>query len=145
MDLLLDAVAAAGSDAGVPDLLASAGSVAVVKVVSWAYRDLAERVAARIGARPSHLADTTVGGHWPALLLDRAAAAIAAGRSHIALIAGAEAQASATELRRAGVDPADMKDEPVDVAPRRGTSHPVCGVRHPPTGCDVHVSATATS
>lgn len=101
--LLLDAVRAAEHDGGVP--LSDADSVAVVKVVSWAYDGLAARVAGSVGARPGHTVDTTVGGHWPALLLERAAARIATGESRIALIAGGEAQASGQALRRAGVDP----------------------------------------
>jgi acetyl-CoA C-acetyltransferase len=103
LDLLLDAVRSAEADAGVP--VRKADSISVVKVVSWAYDRLATRLAARVGAAPSYTVDTTVGGHWPALLLEQAAARIAAGESRIALIAGGEAQASAVALRSAGVDP----------------------------------------
>jgi acetyl-CoA C-acetyltransferase len=103
LSLLLDAVRAAEADGGVP--VREADSIAVVKVVSWAYDELAGVLAARVGATPVLTTDTTVGGHWPALLLEQAAARIAAGGSRIALIAGGEAQASAVALQRAGIDP----------------------------------------
>ena len=103
--LILDAVTAAGVDAGAPGLLAALDSVATVRVTSWAYADLAGRIAAHVGARPGHTAGTTVGGHWPAQLLERAAARIAAGDSRVALLAGGEAMASLGALRAAGTDP----------------------------------------
>jgi acetyl-CoA C-acetyltransferase len=104
--LLLDAVAAAAADAGAgPALVRAADSVAVVKVVSWAYDDLAARLAARLKARPVDTVDSAIGGHWSAQLLHRAAARIAEGSSRVALVAGGEAQASVAALARAGVDP----------------------------------------
>ena len=103
--LVLDAVRAAGADAGVPVRVADA--VAVVRIASWAYDGAAARLAAHVGAEPAHLVDTPVGGHWPALLLEQAAARIAAGESRVALIAGGEAQASLGALAKAGVDPVE--------------------------------------
>ncbi|HXV92514.1 MAG TPA: acetyl-CoA acetyltransferase [Pseudonocardia sp.] len=105
--LVLDAVAAAARDAAAPGLLADLDAIDTVHVTSWAYADLAGRIAAAVGARPAHTAGTRIGGHWPALLLERAAARIAAGESRVALIAGGEAQASRDALRKAGVDPAE--------------------------------------
>lgn len=106
-ELLLDAVRAAELDAGAPGLLARADAISTVHVASWAYDDLAARVAARIGASPATLVDSTVGGQWPARLLERAAAAIAAGESRVAVIASGEALASLMALRKAGVDPVE--------------------------------------
>ncbi len=108
LPLILEAVAAAGADAGIgpPDGLARLDSVLTVHVASWAYDGLAARIAAAAGAAPGHLVDTTVGGQRPAELLEAAAARIAAGESRLALIAGGEAQASVTALYKAGVDPA---------------------------------------
>jgi acetyl-CoA C-acetyltransferase len=103
--LILDAVRAAGADAGTD--LAALDSVYSVHVASWAYDDLAARIAREVGATPAHTADTTVGGQRPAELLEVAAARIAAGESRCALIAGGEAQASVQALHRAGIDPAE--------------------------------------
>lgn len=102
--LILEAVRAAAADGGVD--LRALDSVSTVHVASWAYDELAARLAAELGATPTRLIDTTVGGQRPAELLERAAARIAAGESRLALIAGGEAQASAQALYRAGVDPA---------------------------------------
>ncbi|WP_300010506.1 acetyl-CoA acetyltransferase [Pseudonocardia sp.] len=114
--LIIDAVRAAAADALVAGAPGAAGpaaldlhtldSVSTVHVASWAYADLAARIAAAVGATSAHLVDTTVGGQRPAELLEEAAARIAAGESRCALIAGGEAQASAQALYRAGIDPA---------------------------------------
>lgn len=105
LELLLDAVRAAELDAGAPGLIAQLDTIATVHVASWAYDDLAARVATRIGASPATLVDSTVGGQWPGRLLERAAAAIASGQSRAALIASGEALASLMALHKAGVDP----------------------------------------
>lgn len=102
--LILDAAGAAAADARVD--LAAVDSVAAVHVSSWAYDELAARVAAAVDAAPAHLADAALGGQGPAELLEAAAARIAAGESRLGLIAGGEAQASALALYRAGTDPA---------------------------------------
>ncbi|WP_127782116.1 acetyl-CoA acetyltransferase [Rhodococcus sp. X156] len=105
LELMLDAVALAAADAGVPQLPAHADSIDVVNVVSWSYDDLPGLVAQRVGADPQHRQYTPVGGQWPARLLDAAAARIAAGESTIALLVGGEAQSSTGALAKAGVDP----------------------------------------
>lgn len=103
--LVVEALELAAADAGTPQLLRQADAVHAVRTASWAYADLAAAVAARIGAAPRSAANTALGGHLPARLLDTAAAAIAAGESEVALIAGGEAQASVGALTKAGVDP----------------------------------------
>ncbi|WP_026454276.1 hypothetical protein [Saccharomonospora iraqiensis] len=100
-----DAARAAGADSGAPALLSEADSVLAIKSSSWAYDDLPTLLARRLHASPKHRATTTVGGHWPAALLDEAAAGIASGDSRVALLVGAEAQASVSALARAGLDP----------------------------------------
>lgn len=108
LKLLREAVAAAATDSKAgADLAAGADSVAVVKVVSWAYDGLAARLAGHVGATPRDTVDTTLSGQWPARLLDRAAARIADGSSQVALVAGGEAMASLTALGRAGVNPVE--------------------------------------
>jgi acetyl-CoA C-acetyltransferase len=104
MELILDAVRAAGADAAVD--LGALDTVATVHTASWAYAEPAARIAAAVGAAPGRTVDTGVGGQWPAELLETVAARIAAGESRLALIAGGEAQASVTALHRAGIDPA---------------------------------------
>jgi acetyl-CoA C-acetyltransferase len=104
--LLLDAVRAADLDARSAGVAAEADHVAVVRMATWAYDGAAARVGRALGANPRTCVDTPVGGHWPAQLLEDAAAAIAAGESRVALVAGAEAMASLGALHRAGIDPA---------------------------------------
>jgi acetyl-CoA C-acetyltransferase len=103
--LLLDALRAAGRDAGAPQLLAQADAVYAVRIASWAYDGLARRVADALGAPARSCVDTDLGGHLPVRLLDSAAARIARGDGDVALVVGAEAQASVTLLHKAGVDP----------------------------------------
>lgn len=106
LELILEAVHAAAGDAGGGDaLLRAVGDVSAVRTSSWAYDDAAALVARSIGAAAQHLEDTTVGGHWPTRLLERAAARIASGETEVALLVGGEAQASVTALAKAGRDP----------------------------------------
>jgi acetyl-CoA C-acetyltransferase len=109
MALIVDAVRAAGRDSGATadggELLAAVDAVLAVRTTSWAYAGAATHVADLVGARPHHLVDTTVGGHWPARLLERAAARIAAGEDQVALLVGGEAQAALVALTKAGRDP----------------------------------------
>jgi acetyl-CoA C-acetyltransferase len=105
LELMVRALEFAERDAGVPGLLRSADGLAAIRTVSWAYDDLAGSVAARIGATPRTCENTPLGGQLPARLLDRAAAAIWAGESDVAVVVGGEAQASANALAKAGVDP----------------------------------------
>lgn len=104
-ELVLAAVDQAAADSGARGLLADLDAIDTVRTSSWAYADLAGRIAAHVGARPVHTGDSTVGGQWPAVLLERAAARIADGSSRVALIAGGEAMASLGALRAAGTDP----------------------------------------
>jgi acetyl-CoA C-acetyltransferase len=106
LSLLLDAVRAAEADGGVP--LREVDAVDVVKVASWAYDGLAGKVAARSGITPVHTFDTTVGGHWPALLLERAAARIAAGESRVTAAAWSTCVGRARTSAESGADPAAL-------------------------------------
>ncbi len=92
--LVLDAVRAAGE----ARLLARADTVLAVGVASWSYDSVAARVGTAVGAVPRHRTDSPTGGHWPARLLDEAAARIAAGESQVALVVGGEAQAARRAL-----------------------------------------------
>ena len=105
LSLLVDALQLAETDAGRPGLLRRADAVHAVRVASWAYDDLASRLGAAVDAAPALCEDTGLGGHWPVRLLDRVAARIWHGESDVALLVGAEAQASLGVLRKAGLDP----------------------------------------
>ncbi len=111
LTLLLEVARGAAADAVGPgpraaSLLAAADDVAAVRTVSWTYDELADRLGRELGAHPGTTTDVAIGGQWPVRLVDAAAARIAAGRSTVALVVGAEAQASVSALGRAGVDPA---------------------------------------
>lgn len=103
--LIVEALHRAGQDSGAPGLVAAADAVWAVHVASWAYDGLAATVGAAVGARPRTCVDTGLGGHHPVRLLDAAAARIWSGESDIAVLVGAEAQASVSLLGRAGIDP----------------------------------------
>ncbi|HEX9992579.1 MAG TPA: hypothetical protein VGB14_06605, partial [Acidimicrobiales bacterium] len=106
VDLMADAVAAAAADAGPAGrLLAAVESVRVVRVLSWRYPDPGRLVADRVGARPRHTAVTGTGGQSPQVVVDRTAAAIAAGDLDVAVVCGAEAWRTRTRWRRAGERP----------------------------------------
>jgi acetyl-CoA C-acetyltransferase len=105
LELAEEAARRAVKDAGVDALLNSVDTITAVKTSSWAYDDLPSLLAGRLGISPTRTSTTTVGGHWPAAILDAAAAEIAAGASRAALLVGAEAQASVSALLKAGVDP----------------------------------------
>ena len=105
LDLLVCASREAARDAGAPELLACVDAVHAVKVASWAYAELAATVGQAIGAALRTCVDTELGGHHPVRLLEQAAAAIWAGDSEVALVVGAEAQASVSLLGKAGIDP----------------------------------------
>jgi acetyl-CoA C-acetyltransferase len=107
LELMVEALELAGRDAHAPGLLPTADSLVAIRTASWAYDDLAGSVAARIGVTPRRCENTALGGHLPARLLDRAAAAIWAGESDVALVVGGEAQASVKALAKAGVDPVE--------------------------------------
>lgn len=82
------AAADSGADA---DLLSRADRIAVVALMSWAYRNPALLLAEELGARPADLVLTGTGGNSPQALVDRAAADIRAGRLDVALLTGVEA------------------------------------------------------
>ncbi|MBU3064732.1 crotonase/enoyl-CoA hydratase family protein [Nocardia sp. NEAU-G5] len=92
----------AGADAG---LLGSADAVFAVACTSWQYRDLGAVIAERVGAGAADTVQSSpFGGDGAQLLLNEAAAAIAAGQYEIVLVAGAEAGATQAAAQRAGID-----------------------------------------
>ncbi|HXQ61788.1 MAG TPA: hypothetical protein VN796_05595 [Acidimicrobiales bacterium] len=106
----------------VPRLQADVTQVSVVNIISPAGASPASDLARRLHLSPARTETTTVGGNSPQWLVNRAAAAIAAGGADVVLIAGAEAQRSA----RSG--PSTPADE--NVTP--GPPDPVIGDDRPP-------------
>jgi len=112
--LMEDALRAAAEDAGAPQLLAGADSIAVCQGLSD-YANPSAWLAARIGARAESVLGLISGTTAQQFVAD-AARAIAAGKRDIVLIAGGEAEHSARRARRAGAEPQRSRAEgpPVD-------------------------------
>ncbi|MEU4311046.1 acetyl-CoA acetyltransferase [Nocardia sp. NPDC024068] len=118
VDLIADAAARAADEAGSARLLELVGSVRIVGLLSWRYRDPGALVAARIGAQPAHTGYTGSGGSTPQALVNAAAEDIAAGRAEVVLIGGAESWRTRTKLRAQGIRPDwTVQDDTVAPAP----------------------------
>ncbi len=88
--LLAQAALAAQGDAGTGRLLAALDTIAVVRILSWRYRDPAALVAEELGITPRRTIETDDGGNYPQALVNRAAEEIRAGTADAVLIGGAE-------------------------------------------------------
>src|SRR6201999_3411945 len=102
--LLEEALKRAEADSGAR-LLGEIGSLDVVNFLSWRYRDPEKLLAQRLGASPAHCYYGPVGGESPIRYLHEAAQRIARGECDVAVVAGAEAQSTATKAERAGLTP----------------------------------------
>lgn len=98
--LMAEATEAALDDAGIG--AREIDSVQVVNTISWTYADPAGELAKVIGAAPTELVYTTVGGNTPQWLGNRACEMISKGERDLVLITGAESFASATAARYMG-------------------------------------------
>jgi len=105
-DLAVRALRRAAQDAGGgAGLLRAADAVFAVACTSWQYRDLGAVIAERIGAGVVDTVQSSpFGGDGAQLLLNEAAAAVAAGQYEIVLVTGAEACATQSAAQRAGID-----------------------------------------
>lgn len=113
-DLLAEAARAAEADSGATGLLATVDTVAVIRILSWRYRDPATLLAEAVGASPRRTIVTDDGGNYPQLLLNRACREILAGEADAVLIGGAEAWRTRTAAKKAGqVLPWPHQDESV--------------------------------
>jgi acetyl-CoA C-acetyltransferase len=106
----------------VPSLQALVQQVSVVNIMSRVGPAPAADLARRLHVTPDRTEVTTVGGNSPQWLINRAAAAIAAGDIDVVLIAGAEAQRSA---QAGGPGPGHQDDA-------AGPADPVIGEDGPP-------------
>lgn len=100
VEMMARVARAAEADAGVAGLLSRLDSVQVVNILGWTYPDAPGMLAERIGAAPSHAVYSAIGGDTPQRLINETAGAIAAGRTRVALIAGAEALESLRMARK---------------------------------------------
>ena len=139
VDMMVEALRRAEADTGAAGVLAAAGSLGVVRLLSWKYPDAAALVAERLGIGPLQTVGTAFGGNIPQTLLGRKAAEIAAGEHDVVLITGAEAWRTVTAARRGGGE-LDWTVQPEGITPDAEVggsleaSHPAetaRGIRHP--------------
>jgi acetyl-CoA C-acetyltransferase len=101
--LMVDAARRAAEDAGAGStLLEAVDTLAVANIVGHDYGDAPGLLAERLGAHPRHTIYTTLGGNTPQSLVNHLCDEIAAGRTAVALIAGAEAWHTMRALSRSG-------------------------------------------
>ena len=106
LEMEAEVVRAAASDAGATgDLLGAVDSLDVTYSMSWPYDDPSGRLAAKVGISPARAEYSGIGGTVPQQLLAAAAERILAGRSEVAVIAGAEALDTKRRLKKAGERP----------------------------------------
>ncbi|MEV5646837.1 crotonase/enoyl-CoA hydratase family protein [Nocardia sp. NPDC052254] len=118
--LAVTALQRAAVDSGAGEqLLKQADAVFAVACTSWQYRDMAAVVAQRLGIDDVQTAQSSpFGGDGGQLVVNEAAAAIAAGDYDMVLVTGAEAGATQAAAQRAGVDLA-WPHQGSEVAPTR--------------------------
>src|SRR5262245_31558771 len=122
--LMEDAARDAAEDAGGGRaLLAAIDTLAVANVVCYDYGDAPALLAERLGCRPARTIHTTLGGNTPQSLVNHLCDEIAAGRTQVALIAGAEAWYTMRVRSRAGLPSNWTPPRPSD-APRWGDARP---------------------
>jgi len=100
--LMAEAARTAQADSGSDRLLAAVDTVAVIRILSWKYRDPGAAVAAALGIEPRRTIVTDDGGNYPQMLLNRACREITAGTSDVVMIGGAETWRTRTAVRKAG-------------------------------------------
>ena len=125
IDLMLEAVRAAGADCGVPALLAQVGSIAVPRG-RWRYRNPSGEIAGAIGATGATTIVSSVGVLQQTLIAN-ACAGIAEGKIDSALVTGSDAGYRILRAKLAGTraDERDQEDEPdVRLEPKAELRHP---------------------
>ncbi len=93
-------------------LIASIGSIRVVRSLQWSVPDPGLLVAQRIGASPKESLHSAIGGNTPQALMADTATAIAAGRLDAALVVGAECGYARASARRTGARLAWTEQDP---------------------------------
>lgn len=103
--LMIDAVVAAGRDAGTPGVGAAADRI-MVPQGTWSYSDPGRLVATAIGAKGAATGLVDIGIPQQTLIND-ALAAIVAGESRVVIVVGGEAKAREQRARRQGLTAAE--------------------------------------
>ena len=125
IDLMLEAVRAAGTDSGAPTLLAEVGSIAVPRG-RWRYRNPSGEIARAIGATGATTIVSSVGVLQQTLIAD-ACQAIAEGKIDSALVTGSDAgyRILRAKLAAGRADERDQSDDPdVQLEPKAELRHP---------------------
>lgn len=102
VNLMAAAIRAAEADAGVP-LLHAIGSVEVVALLTWRYRDPAALLCEKLGIAPSRRINASMGGETPVRLVHEAALRVARGEGKVSVITGGEAGSARGKARKAKV------------------------------------------
>lgn len=135
LDLMHEAVAAAGQDCGAPAALSGVQHIAVPRG-RWAYRNPAGAIAQRIGAPQATTVLASV-GVLQQTLIGAACARIARGECHTALVTGADAGYRLLRAQIAGCEapePVLDGDPDISLAPKDELRHPVekrAGIKMP--------------
>jgi acetyl-CoA C-acetyltransferase len=125
IDLMLEAVRAAGADCGAPSLLAQLDSIAVPRG-RWRYHNPSGEIARAVGATDATTIVSSV-GVLQQTLISNACQAIADGKIDGALVTGADAGYRILRAKLAGerADERDQDDEPdVRLEPKAELRHP---------------------
>ena len=126
MDLMLEAVSAAGRDSGAAGTLAGTQYIAVPRG-RWSYRNPAGEIARSVGANNAATVLTSV-GVLQQTLIGEACARIARGEAHTTLVAGADAgyRLLRAQIAKATAPERNQDDEPdVYLAPKDELRHAV--------------------
>jgi len=120
-EVVREAAADAAPAGGPAALLGRIGSIRVVDLLSWRYRDPGAVVAAQLGLDGVHTGKSAPGGQQPQALLAGAAADVAAGRADVVVLTGAETWRTVQAARRDGVTlPWTVQGDDVPAAPVLG-------------------------
>ncbi|MGH7893294.1 MAG: acetyl-CoA acetyltransferase [Candidatus Binatia bacterium] len=119
LDLMAVAARRAADDAAGESLLAQVDTIAVVTNVFHDYGDTATLLADRLGCPSGRRLVTTWGGNTPQSLVSFLCDEVVAGRTELALVAGAEAVHTLRALGKRSIEPAWTPHRPTDV-PRWG-------------------------
>jgi acetyl-CoA C-acetyltransferase len=92
----------AADDAGSPSIVEHLDAIHAVHCMSWTYDDAPGRLAARLGATPSHTETSILAGTSSQRMVNAAAERMLEGQSELALVVGGEALATKRRLLAAG-------------------------------------------
>ena len=121
VQMMVEAVRRAASDAGDPALYEKADYLGTISPIGWPYEDTPARLAELLGTSPALRHEPKPGGNSPPELVGHAASAIARGEARVAVLAGAEAIHARMRAAREGISIdhwSPQPDPPIDVVMR---------------------------